>query len=391
MRIGSPENNSFIANCPDDFDLDNSILSAKEVRIATAFAHQTGWKLLKGALKSTPAEVYLLAGIDFCQTEPSVLEDWISEDFVHASTYIYHGKAVFHPKIIIVSNSTSGKSFVILGSGNMSKGGFVTNIECNIYIDDVKQVNELISWYEAMLKNPKETINITAKFIEYYKPKYEKSRKLNAKANAVQIEAKNSIAAQVSRQATMVGWNEAIDDARKYFQTKVFEKEMYENHKQAVSKIKRTLNSPQFNFTYDQWSNFYDIWELGHLIPVSKVSIFTQEKKLKRGLKQLIDDDNPVSERMDYIIDNSRSTGVKGININTASKILTAHNHKKWPVRNGPVDGVLKYYGYKDPRGLTVGEKYEAFANLMEEFIKQTGAQDMLALDCFFYEKNKQI
>jgi len=50
------------------------------------------------------------------------------------------GKQVSHPKVLLVTNSSPRSSFALVGSGNLSKGGFVTNVECWLYIRGVAVV-----------------------------------------------------------------------------------------------------------------------------------------------------------------------------------------------------------------------------------------------------------
>lgn len=77
---------------------------------------------------------------------------------------------------------------------------------------------------------------------------------------------------------------------------------------------------------------------------------------------------------------------MRGFGLNAASKILASHDAKKWPVYNSPVETVLEYFEYRAPVGVSVGEKYRAFAELMSQFRKESDAPDMIALDCFFYD-----
>ena len=73
------------------------------------------------------------------------------------------------------------------------------------------------------------------------------------------------------------------------------------------------------------------------------------------------------------------------------TKVLAAHDGKRWPVYNAKIDEVLKkQYGYWIPRGLTEADKYLAYAELMRKFAAETGARDVYALDRFFLHRYQQ-
>ena len=83
MEIGNKTNNSFIANCPNDFDFNKAISKATKIYITTAFAHMTGWNLIKEPLKKSGADVLIVSGLDFCHTEPAVLKEWRNKKNSH--------------------------------------------------------------------------------------------------------------------------------------------------------------------------------------------------------------------------------------------------------------------------------------------------------------------
>mgnify|MGYP000582267816 CR=1 FL=1 len=387
MKFGDSNNNSFVLNCPKNFDLNASIQKADEVFVITAYAHETGWKLIKDAIKSTSAHVELLTGLDFCQTEPGVLKQWLSKSYRHVIPYLYTGKTTFHPKVMIVRGRSKKNNFVIVGSGNMSQGGFIKNVECNVYINEASQVSELTNWYKGLIK--KDASRLNEKMIKNYLPKYESSKKSIASVKNSEISALADIKEGVLKQASMADWSDAIRDAELFL--KDDQTEWFKDHHRAVKKMKRLLHFPEFDFGYDQWSEFYDVWQLGHLIAIPKKSIFKQKPKLQKGFRQLVNEEKSVAERLDYIIDNDRKTGIQGVNLNTATKILTVSNPDLWPVHNAPIKKALDYYGYKAPRTSSKGEKYAAFADLMQQFVKDTGLKDMIQLDCFFFWVSREL
>ena len=392
LMIGQSENSSYVLNCPEEFDLNKEILAAEAVYIATAFAHESGWRLIKKGLKNTQAKVKLIAGLNFCQSEPRVLEQWISPDFDHAEAYCYIGEETFHPKVMIVKGQEH--SFAIVGSGNMSRGGYIDNVECNVYLSSDQDVERLIEWYQGIISGGSSAL-LNANLLADYKIKHAAAQSSIAKAKKKNRQAQNELAQLVQnrakKEAGFENWDQAIKDAKAFYASDEFANGWYRNHKKAAKEIKEQLGYPNFNFGYEQWDEFYRIESFGNLNDIPKKRIFGEDKKLKDGLKQLLDESIPVAERVNYLVDNNRSTGISGMGINTVSKALLASAPKRWPVMNGPVENVLDYYGYAEPFRVSKGDKYAAYAELMQRFIKEAGIKNMMALDCFFYWKNEQI
>ena len=108
---------AFVVGLPNPFDLKRELQSAKSIKLATAFAHWSGWKHLLPHIKKTPGTVKLLTGLSFCQTEPSVLYDWCerSQDGRIAARLFTQKGTTFHPKVLLVENSH--RAFVVVGSG----------------------------------------------------------------------------------------------------------------------------------------------------------------------------------------------------------------------------------------------------------------------------------
>src|SRR5580658_8471103 len=144
---------AFVVGLPDRFHLKQELQSAKSIKLATAFAHWSGWKHLLPHVKKTAGTVKLLTGLSFCQTEPRVLSDWCerSQDGrVQARLFTQKGMT-FHPKVLLVNNSQT--SFVVVGSGNLSNGGFLRNIECGLYSDDQSVFSTLDTWFGSLFSD----------------------------------------------------------------------------------------------------------------------------------------------------------------------------------------------------------------------------------------------
>ncbi|MDF7824106.1 phospholipase D-like domain-containing protein [Pontiellaceae bacterium B12227] len=386
MATTNSTTNVLHANAPKGFDLASEIKRAKEVWVVTAFAHWSGWKQIRNGILSSRAKTTLVAGLDFCQTEPRVLRDWIGKDLgaLRAKAFIHVGKRTFHPKIFVVEGKTT---FALVGSGNLSAGGLGNNVECFSYIDKVKTVGEIKAWLKMALEKNDEFVPITTQYIKTYEAKWklaEKSKKATEKKG---LEATSIISK--ANKAKMKDWSAAVAEAKKYFKSSEFG--WHKDQKNAAKRILKVLHYPEFKFDKADWDEFYKIKNMGHLIPIYKYRVFRQRTKLQKSLRILADKSLNVADRVDAVLDPSKASHVTHLGINAVTKILASMEPKKYPVWNAPVKKALAYFGYESPRGASVGQKYAAYAELMKKFMKDCGAPDMLALDCFFYYKNWEI
>lgn len=102
--------------------------------------------------------------------------------------------------------------------------------------------------------------------------------------------------------------------------------------------------------------------------------LWRYRQTLQEGLRQLVDESLPVERRVSMML-------------NPAGKyhLEALHQPTQWPVYNNPVRKTLRIFKYSTARGLSDSSKYLAFAEEARKFMRETGARDMLALDCFFY------
>ena len=77
-----------VIGAPAGFDLGRAIRAASSVYVVTAFAHFSGWRLIRNSLLKSDCQMVFIAGLDFFHTEPGVLWDWIGKDFADPGGYV---------------------------------------------------------------------------------------------------------------------------------------------------------------------------------------------------------------------------------------------------------------------------------------------------------------
>jgi HKD family nuclease len=372
-----------VIGLPDDFNLQAALSNATAIRLAFAFAHLNGWKLLASPILKSSAAVQIVAGLDFFQTEPKLLREWrrlanSSGRKALISARLASRITTFHPKVLIVTTKDDAPSFAIVGSGNLSVGGLRTNTECSLYTADEETLKNLIEWFDQQWQA---ALTLSEADIKEYESKYKRVRAVADRVRKVQRAVQEAIESRAD--AIFRERERAIQAAKKYFSTAQYERE-YESRKSAVDRIRQLLDLPRFHFDEAQWNEFYRIGQLGRLRSTYRASLFKSHKRLKRALTFLLDDSVVVEQRLASILEPNGKYRMRGLGLNLASKLLAVHNPKKWPVLNGPVVTTLRDFGYEPPRGAGKTERYLSFVKEMDSFRADCQAPDVLALDAFF-------
>lgn len=202
---------------PENFNLSRALRTAKEIRLATAFAHASGWKSLKADVEASSGDIFLLTGLKWYQTEPAVLRDWLD-------LHLRKGKAVtaklasskpfFHPKVLIVHSPK--EQFAIVSSGNLSNGGLQTNCECGVFVGDALTVASLCDWFDEQFRSGDE---FNGKMIDTYEPDYKAAKKKAAALAKLQKSTEKKLKAV--RVASLADWNRSLELAEVYFRTRI--------------------------------------------------------------------------------------------------------------------------------------------------------------------------
>jgi HKD family nuclease len=378
-----------VIGLPPQFDLRERLYESSGIKIATAFARMSGWNLIKGAVIGSKGEIEVMAGLNFFQTQPALLESWLRESM---QSDRFHCRVVgldpgfvgtFHPKVLIARGA---REFAVVGSGNMTAGGLCGNVECAVYVADSSVVAALVRWFDDLYGNLAEPLDTNA--IQHYKPLYDKHRKRNKDLFKEQNKDLRRFARGVTgfREARLRRWKTAVSDGGKFFSSPEF-MSGWTKCDEAAGDIRRCLDFPEFNFDIGQWQEFLKIKEFGNLsaLNLRKKSFSTKLDRLREAFRILTNDTRSIRERLRAVL--SGKAKVSGIDRNVVSKILTVHDRNLWPISNSKTDAALKSYGYEMPRGLSKADKYLAYAKLMQQFVRETSAKDMYALDRFFLSR----
>jgi len=374
-----PESRAVVVGLPPSFQFLSELAAASKICLGTAFAHWSGWEILEGAISGSKAEIFLLAGTSFFQTEPKVLREWLkltrSKD---AKAALHAEKEItFHPKVLIVEGQ---KNFAIVGSGNLSRGGLQGNVECAAFIESGAVLKELAKWFDGLFEA---ATPLRDGVISDYERKWKSLRKRTKELCDEQRKLQDDFSVKTA--AVMKHWDDAVNAAKTYMKSPRYEA-TYEGRKAGGNRIKEFLDYPAFDFDMDGWNGFYSVTELGHLIAIRKYQVFRKKKRLQDGLKELIASDGQVPKVLNEFPSPRGKYRINGLGLNAISKVLAVHAPQKWAVHNKPVAKALKKFGYIPPRGASEAEKFMAFIQMMDTFKAATGLPDAYAIDAFFLD-----
>jgi HKD family nuclease len=379
---------SVVVGLPRGFDLPGALRAATEIRLGTAFAHRSGWEFLQADIKACSGDVFLLTGLEYNQTEPALLRDWLDLKLNRSdkvSVNLASSKPFFHPKVLIVR--TPKKQFAIVGSGNLSKGGIQTNCECGVYVANSSSIATLCHWFNIQFAAGSP---LNERMIRKYEPEYRKAKQQTAALERHQKETEIKIAEM--GEASLANWNRALTLAELYFRDKDFNAN-YLRRRKSVKSMLQYLNPPTFDFDEHRWFMFYQQTVLGALDSRSRDGVFNSKHRLRNALLAMAS--NPERAIPDVLARKGRLR-IRGFGVNTVSKILAAEFPNDWPVYNSRVAMVLADFGYTAPRGAGLDGRYFAFRNTMKKFMvacKERGLShvDAISLDAFFYDRSKEL
>jgi HKD family nuclease len=174
---------ALVFGLPAKFRILDEIKRSTSIRLATAYGKISGWRLLKEAVLKSKGSVYLLAGLDFGLTEPALLRQWrkLSRGGrIHAK--VFDPGENFHPKALIVERQRihprdePWQGFAIVGSGNLSGGGFLNNVECSLYTEDGGVLRRLTRWFDGLFQDERAN-RISASVIERHERIHQMARR----------------------------------------------------------------------------------------------------------------------------------------------------------------------------------------------------------------------
>jgi hypothetical protein len=353
-------------------ELKSKLKSADEIWVAVALLTKKGLEFIQDNLPEKAKQNYVL-GIDL-PTDPDALDVLYKQRILEDVTVkMFYNQEFYHPKVYILRSKQVYTAFV--GSANCTSSGLFSNIELSYILKDQTECVELLNWFKLI---ESKAVPLKQSFIDEYRLSYK--ARLDRKKEDEILAKKLKKKLQEEYEVTMISKKALITALKKYRNSKDYSN-IKKIRKQDVADIKKSIDYPNFkNIDVDE---FFNIWELGHLIAIPKPTIKAEISRFKSLIRVLTDDSIDIAVRVDRALKGDLK--IRGVGEALITKILTAHNPKMYFVKNSKIDSVLKRYGIELPKRISLGEKYKATNKFLIEICAETGIDDLAVLDYYLY------
>ncbi len=156
-----------------DSHLKDAMTDASEICIAVALITSGGIELITNP--SLSGQRKILVGIDL-PTPPAILLKLLDLAKKYPALYqvkIANRSKIFHPKVYLLRYKDKTNT-AFIGSGNATNGGFTSNVEMTVKIDDVESCKQIQNWFDGEFLKGTE---LAETFIKRYEAVFLKNRK----------------------------------------------------------------------------------------------------------------------------------------------------------------------------------------------------------------------
>ncbi len=352
--------------------------------LAVAFVSDAGVDLFYETLVKVlrrKAPVRVLVSLDMNITSPTALQKLKRlegyQGFELRCFARNEGFDMLHGKFLIIRNGDA--PHVVVGSSNLTGGGYLRNAELNILLRDDALASATQDYFDRLWKDVLDggfSRLLTDDLLAEYKKRFKKTAPLikALKARAIPVDKYDDSSVQ---------WAKLIADAKKFRKSAEYQEAAAER-KAVIGRIRKLLDIPEFGALSDEnWKAFYAEQALGHLIPIYRDNIFRHRVGLLKMFRLLTDESLPIEERWNLALERHP---VKYVGENIMSKVLTALDPVKYGVWNHPTSYGMKRYGFFAGRNLTPGQRYKAICRFQRKICEESGIRDNAVLDRWLHK-----
>jgi HKD family nuclease len=315
---------SLLFGAPQNYDLLAAIRASKRLRIAIAFGHMSGWNKIEAAVLSSKGKtVEIILGQAFFQTEPNLLLLLEGKMMTNPNLFVRLAPVqnTFHPKIWLLHGAITE---AVVGSANLSKGGFSRNVELALYTNSAASIVQIKSWFTKTWDISLPLQSCIEEYIEAYESLSRSRKTFSTKLK----KAKLDLVEKVERKS------EAILRARRFWKSKEGKLEIA-HREEALQIMRDVLHFPKFNFTTNDWEAFLRITAFGRIRLSRNQKTLSSFRSLKTALSKAA---KGGPKGLDDLM------AIPGIGRNIASKLMVVCNPTINAVVNTPVLDALRFF-----------------------------------------------
>ncbi|MGY2733629.1 phospholipase D-like domain-containing protein [Sphingomonas sp. UYP23] len=372
-----------------------SLANATHFICIVAFAKTSGLKLIREALEARAAKgirATFVVGIDFFQSEPGVLRVLLQMQRAAGkagNVKVYMGKeaggATLHPKIYWSKKPNT--ETLIVGSANMTSGGFCNNHEISATLADGVPSSEkwLRAWISRRVKT-KDVVEASPALIDRYEQRRDIYRAAMKAAERRARRAMQAPPGQIVSLSDLLAEMRA-DDGPDGFDAQSEGRRL--NHAKAQSLLAGLARDPDLkrSMFLTRYEEQIGCWHSGGL-QRGKTAIARKGARFQEALRAL---DSEPSQDPAKLFDLLRHhfDGIPRAGINVLTEVLHTRDPRRFPVmnRNSVAGmGLANITGYpRAPAKSSVdGARYARFAADAEGLRRGLGLGDLSELDVLF-------
>ncbi|MGX0891109.1 HKD family nuclease [Pseudomonas sp. ADAK2 TE3594] len=369
--------------------IEELIVEAEHMICMVAFAKKSAYTLIKDVLNRALKKglnAKMAIGLDFHITEPAVLTQLLALTKKHAfKLYVSNSSSAFHPKIYAFQRGE--KYSVVVGSANLTRGGFYGNYEASTLIDDLGgEMTKSIAKHFDLLVKTEELIPATKRLIDVYAAEFvihEGYRRV------AQKRAKNAIRTEAEDLALLRNILELMrsDHTEWGFEAQKVERE--QNRKDARRMLKdpsqfRGLRSEAFLARYEALIGLFHSGGLHR----HKTRLTSSAEFFAAAIDDITSQPDLSPEEAFEVLHRHFSS-ITGAGINLITEILHALEHKRFPVMNqnavyGLAMAGIREYPPQPFKTNVDGPTYTRYCEHADQVRKALGLSDFTELDALF-------
>lgn len=357
---------------------DRAFWEAQELYVASAYL--TDWK---GYRHVNPGcrQVIFLVGTDFGLTRKAAMRDvlrWLPKRaccIFGAVPRLLQGG--FHPKVVAWRDRT-GRHFCVVGSSNLSRAGFASNYEANVFLPiSAREFGRVTAWLDSIAQH---AVPVTGDWINHHYKEALPPRggKVGARAAlAVKLHTPEGVVyARVVRERR--GQQAAFKEISHRLRTT------------AIRCADGEITNNEF------WRRFWRLWS-SHASRFQGSGLeFTGKsanwRQVCGALVRILDAAKRRSiTHLDYVVSREIDRLVKAQNPARGawlSEMLCHYFPELYPIRNEPVRRWLSWNKWRGRRGATEGQRYIELARQLRHAVRArpAGARNLAELDLAIWQ-----
>jgi len=362
---------------------------AKRFDCAVAFARWSGFAPIENVLLAhldKGMKARFITGLDFCQTEPRLLERLLDlKTAFGIEVYVSEEieSCTFHPKVYRFD--LGDEISLLVGSANLTMGGLTKNHEVSALLS-LKTESRSLSYMQQLIDD-QEVVELTEPILEAYRLRHSV---YHAFHNIAQKGISRTMARPTPGLDALREWLRVMkeDKTEQGFASQTFDRARSRNRaKTVLGQISRAprLSSNAFLRFYEQLAD--GLWHSGGLHR-SKTKIASTPRIFQQivqvGALRHTGTISKVFEEMRELADNA-----SGVGPNVLTEILQTFDNGRYAVMNqNSVAGMrlagISQFPRKPSQAAVTGRVYSEFCRYANELRKKLGLKNLSELDALF-------